>query len=165
MRQADNPHSLVITFADHLHQNYHDPEIRRFLRCQRQAQRAQGFELVGGHQLKAFQMSVRISLFAIAAVLLGAHFFRTANFLLVVLCLATPLLFLYKKRWSLFLLQLTAYAGAGSWLWAALVLVEFRQQAGRPWTAAAVILGAVALFTLVAGLLLNSSCMREPYPR
>lgn len=109
-------------------------------------------------------MSVRISLFAIAALLLGAHFFRASNFLLVALCLATPLLFLYKTRWSLILLQLTAYGATASWLWAALQLVEFRQQAGRPWTAAALILGAVALFTLAAGLLMNSRCMRERYP-
>jgi hypothetical protein len=110
-------------------------------------------------------MSVRISLFVIAALLLGAHYFRADNFLLVALCLATPLLFLYQKRWSLILLQLTAYAATLCWLWAAFWLVEFRQQAGRPWTAAALILGAVALFTLVAGLLMNSRCMRERYPR
>ena len=76
-------------------------------------------------------MFVRISLFAIAALLLGAHFFRASNFLLVDLCLAMPLLFLYKKRWSLILLQLAAYGATVSWLWAALQLVEFHQQAGR----------------------------------
>ena len=109
-------------------------------------------------------MSVRISLFSIAALLLGAHFFRADNFLLLALCLATPLLFLYKKRWSLILLQLTAYGATASWLWTALELIEMRQQTGRPWTAAALILGAVAWFTLVAGLLMNSRCMRERYP-
>ena len=108
-------------------------------------------------------MSVRISLFVIAALLLAAHFFRAGNFLLVALCLATPLLFLYRKRWSLILLQLTAYAATASWLWTALQLVALRQQAGQPWIAAALILGAVACFTLVAGLLLNSRCMRERY--
>jgi hypothetical protein len=109
-------------------------------------------------------MSVRISLFAIAAVLLGAHFLRAGSFLLVALCLATPLLFLHKKRWSLIVLQLAAYGAAAGWLWAALRIVEFRQQAGRPWAVAAAILVAVALFTLVAGLLLNSRGMRERYP-
>jgi uncharacterized membrane protein HdeD (DUF308 family) len=108
-----------------------------------------------------FQMSVRISLFVIAALLLGAHFFRAGNFLLVALCLAVPFLFFYKKRWSLILLQFAAYGAAASWVATALQLVEFRQQAGRPWTAAAIILGAVALFTLIAGLLQNSRCMRE----
>ena len=109
-------------------------------------------------------MSVRISLFAIAALLMGAHFFRGDNFLLVALCLATPLLFLYKQRWSLILLQLTAYGASATWLWTAFELVALRQQAGRPWTTAALILGAVACFTWVAGWLMNSRCMRERYP-
>ncbi len=109
-------------------------------------------------------MSIRISLFTIAALLLGAHFYRAGNFLLVAVCLAAPLLFLYKKRWSLILLQLTAYAASATWLWTAYELTQSRQQSARPWTTAAIILAVVALFTLLAGLLLNSRCMRERYP-
>ena len=109
------------------------------------------------------KMSVRIILFILAALLAGAHFYRAGNYLLVALSLATPLLFLYKRRWSLILLQFAAYAATAEWLWAALQLVEVRQQTGRPWTTAAIILGAVALFTLTAGLLMNSRCLRERY--
>jgi hypothetical protein len=110
-------------------------------------------------------MFVRITIYVIAALLLGAHFYRAGSYLLVALCLATPLLFLLRKRRSLILLQLAACGAAAVWLWAALALVAMRQQVGRPWTAAAVILGAVALLTLVAGLLLNSRCMQERYPQ
>lgn len=108
-------------------------------------------------------MSLRISLFVIAAALLGAHFLRAHNFLLVALCLAMPLLFLHRQRWVLVVLQITAYLGAASWVWTALEIVAMREQIARPWTAAALILGAVAAFTLVAGLLLNSRTMRERY--
>jgi hypothetical protein len=110
-------------------------------------------------------MSVRITLYIIAALLLGAHFYRAGSYLVVALCLATPLLFLLRKRWSLILLQLAAYGAAAVWLWAAFALVAMRQQVGRPWSTAAVILGAVALFTLVAGLSFNSRCMQERYPQ
>ena len=109
-------------------------------------------------------MTFRIVLFAIAAILLGAHFYRAGDYWLVFLCLATPLLFFYRKRSSLILLQLLAYGASAVWLQAGMRLVEFRQQMGRPWTAAAIILGAVALFTLAAGLLLNSRSMSERYP-
>jgi hypothetical protein len=34
---------------------------------------------------------------------------------------------------------------------------QLRQQIGRPWTTAAIILGAVALLTLLAGLLMNTA--------
>ena len=109
-------------------------------------------------------MVFRMVLFIIAAALTAAHFLRAGNHALVALSLATPLLFLSKKRWGLWLLQLAAYGATANWLLAALLLVQMRQQVGRPWSMAALILGAVALLTLLAGLLLNSRCMRERYP-
>lgn len=108
-------------------------------------------------------MPIRIGFFVIITWLAAAHFFRSGSYWLVFLCLAAPLLFFYKKHWSLILLQLGAYWASAIWLGALLELVQFRQQAGRPWTTAAVILGSVALLTLLAGLLMNSRCMREHY--
>ena len=108
-------------------------------------------------------MAFRIALFIVAAALTAAHFFRADSYAMVALSLATPLLFLYKKGWSLVLLQLAAYGATLNWLIATLLLVQMRQQVGRPWTTAAIILGAVALLTLMAGLLLNSRSMRERY--
>ena len=96
--------------------------------------------------------------------LLGAHFYRVGNILLVALCLAAPLLFFWRKRWSLVLLQLMTYGAAAIWLEVAIRLVESRRQIGQPWTAAAIILGVVALYTLLAGLLLNSRSMTARYP-
>jgi lysylphosphatidylglycerol synthetase-like protein (DUF2156 family) len=109
-------------------------------------------------------MLLRIVLFAIAALLLGAHYYRAGNLLLVAFCLASPLLFFHKRRRSLILLQALAYGAAAIWVEAAIRLVEFRQQMGRPWMAAAIILGAVALLTLAAGLLLNSRAIAQRYP-
>ena len=109
-------------------------------------------------------MNLRRGLFVLAAALTAAHFFRAGNWSLVALCLAAPLLFFYKKRWSLLLLQLGAYCASATWLAATLSLVQMRQQSGRSWTAAFLILGSVMLLTLLAGLLLNSRRMREAYP-
>jgi len=109
-------------------------------------------------------MGLRISLFAVAALLLGAHFLRAGNVVVVALCLATPLLFLWRKRWSLLLLQLLAYGAAATWIVVAYQLIELRQRSGQPWTVAAIILGSVALFTLAAGLLLNSGAIKDRYP-
>jgi len=58
------------------------------------------------------KMMLRICLFSIAALLLGAHFFRGGSLALVALCLLAPLLFLLKSRWSVYLLQLSAYGAA-----------------------------------------------------
>ncbi|HXE51296.1 MAG TPA: hypothetical protein VN663_23155 [Ramlibacter sp.] len=109
-------------------------------------------------------MNLRIGLFIIAALLLGAYFLRLGNLILAALCLCAPMLLLYQKRWVLIVLQLLAYGAAALWVTLAARLVEFRLQSGQPWKLAAIILGAVALFTLLAGLLLNSRSVRERYP-
>ena len=109
-------------------------------------------------------MAMRIVLFAVAALLLGAHFFRAGNLPVAALCLASLLLFLHRRRWSLIALQIMAYCGTGIWIATAVRLAQARELSGRPWTVAAVILGAVALFTLLTGLLLNARAIRERYP-
>jgi hypothetical protein len=109
-------------------------------------------------------MILRISLYVTAALLLGAHFLRAGNPVLVALCLAAPLLFLYRRRWSLIVLQVLAYGAAGTWIAVAIRLVQTRQQSGQSWTVAAMILGSVALFAVVAGLLLNSLAIKNRYP-
>ncbi len=109
-------------------------------------------------------MKLRRALFLLAAALIAAHFFRAGNWLLVSVAAAAPLLFFYRNRWSLVLLQLGAYCASATWLAAMLSLVQQRQQTGQSWTAAVLILGTVMLLTLLAGLVLNSRCMRDAYP-
>jgi len=109
-------------------------------------------------------MALRIGLFITAALLFGAHFVRVGNLVVVALCLCAPLLFLYRRRAVLIVLQLLAYGAAATWIVVAARLVDSRLQSGQPWQLAALILGAVALFTLAAGLLLNSRSFRERYP-
>jgi hypothetical protein len=109
-------------------------------------------------------MILRVCLYAAAAALLAAHFLRAGNLPLVALCLSAPLLFLWRRNWSLIGLQVLAYCAAGIWIGVAIQLVRLRQQTGQSWTAAAVILVSVALFTLAAGLLLNSGAIRDRYP-
>ncbi len=110
-------------------------------------------------------MILRICLYIGAALLLGAHFLRAANLPLVALCATAPLLFFYRRRWSLIALQFMAYCAAATWLGVAFQLVQIRQQLAQSWTAAAIILGTVALFSAVAGLLLNSRAIEERDPK
>ncbi len=109
-------------------------------------------------------MIVRIVVYVVAALVLAAHFYRDGNLPLVAACVAVPLLFLHRRRWSLLALQALAYAGALVWIYTALDIVYVRTQMGRPWTAAVVILGSVAVFTALSGVLLNGRRIRERYP-
>ena len=106
-------------------------------------------------------MAARISLYVVAALLIAAHFLRVGNLVGVALCLATPLLFFVRQRWSLLLLQILAYAAAGLWLWTAWQVAMERMAFGQPWLRAAAILVAVAAVSTLAGVLLRSrSCRR-----
>ena len=75
-----------------------------------------------------------------------------------------PLLLLIKKRWSLILVQLSAYAAAVVWVYTTIHLVQERMISARPWSGAVIILSIVALFSVFAGLLLNSRKVKERYP-
>lgn len=109
-------------------------------------------------------MVLRITLVIIAVLLLAAHFLRQSEFILLVLCVLTPLLFLVRKRWSLFALQMLMYLGAIIWTSTTVQIVQERLSSGEPWVRLIIILGAVILFTVGAGLLLNSSVIKDKYP-
>ncbi len=108
-------------------------------------------------------MLICILLYVLAALLMGAHFLRAGNMVMVAICVAVPLAFLYRRSLSLVLLQILAYGAAATWLYTAWQLVQVRQSFGQKWALAATILGAVALYSLLAGLLLNSRAMRVHY--
>jgi len=108
-------------------------------------------------------MVARISLYVVAALLIAAHFLRVGDFVGVALCLAAPLLFFVRRRWSLLLLQSLAYAAAGLWLWTAWQIAMERTAFGRPWLRATTILAAVAAVSAFAGILLRSQSLRPRY--
>jgi hypothetical protein len=101
-------------------------------------------------------MIARIALYIIVSLLIAAHFLRLGNTIAVALCLAAPLLFLVRQRWSLLLLQWLAYAAAAVWLATAWEIAATRWSLGEPWLRAAAILLAVAAINMLAGGLLRS---------
>jgi len=108
-------------------------------------------------------MITRVSLYVVAAVLVAAHFLRVGNWIIVALCLATPLLFLVRRRWSLLVLQFLAYVAASLWLVTAWQIVHVRLAFGAPWLRAALILVVVAAVTMLAGVLLRSHSLQLRY--
>jgi hypothetical protein len=108
-------------------------------------------------------MIARITLYIIVTLLLAAHFLRAGNVIAVALCLATPLLFLVRQRWSLLLLQWLAYGAAVVWLATAWQTVATRWSFGAPWLRSAAILVAVAAVNVSAGALLRSRTMQTRY--
>jgi hypothetical protein len=108
-------------------------------------------------------MAARITPIVIALIFLGAHFLRSHQPLVVIICLLSPLLLLIRRRWVLLLLQFLAYFGGVVWISTIVTIAQNRITHGLPWARMAVILGAVALFTILSGLLLNSSKVKKKY--
>jgi hypothetical protein len=106
----------------------------------------------------------RILPLILASLLMGAHFLRSGNLLLVILFLAAPLLLLIRRRWVLNVLQVICYLEVLIWLQTALNIIWERISYGEAWLRVAFILAPVALLALVAGLLLRSPALKESYP-
>jgi hypothetical protein len=108
-------------------------------------------------------MKLRISLLALATILIAAHFLRTSSFFLMLICVAAPFLLFVKKRWSLLTVQSLTVVAALIWLLTLYGIIQERIFVGRSWTASAIILGLVAGYTLLTGWLLNSAVVKEQY--
>ncbi len=108
-------------------------------------------------------MKLRSLPIILAAVLLAAHFLRSYSLLPMLLSLLAPFLLLIKRRWSLVTLQLLTLPAVCIWLITLYGLIQQRVFEGRSWTASAIILGTVILFTLFAGWLLNSPQVKDRY--
>jgi hypothetical protein len=108
-------------------------------------------------------MIPRISLYIAVALLIAAHFLRVGNMIGVALCLATPLLFLVRQRWSLLLLQGLAYVAAAIWLVTAWQVAAMRLTFEQPWLRAALILVVVAAISALAGGLLRGRSLQMRY--
>jgi hypothetical protein len=108
-------------------------------------------------------MTGRIALYIAAAALIAAHFLRAGSVIGVTLCLAGPMLFLVRSRWSLLVLEWLIYGAAVAWLATAWQLVAMRQSLGQPWHLGAAVLVAVAAVSVLAGGLLHGKIPRERY--
>jgi hypothetical protein len=95
--------------------------------------------------------------------LLGAHFYRAGLVPLTVLSVAILLLLFMKKSWVPSLFQGLLILASLEWLRALYFIAAMRIAWDQPWTRLAVILGAVALFTLLSGLVFKSARLRTYY--
>lgn len=109
-------------------------------------------------------MKLRTLPILLAAVLLAAHFLRSYSLLPMVLSLGAPFLLLIKRRWSLTTLQLLTLPAAAIWLFTLSGIIQQRIFEQRSWTASAIILGVVSLFTLWSAWLLNHPQIKERFP-
>jgi hypothetical protein len=98
-----------------------------------------------------------------SSVLLAAHFSRVDMILTALMCLMFPLSLGIKRRFFLRTFQLYLLVGVWVWIQRTLVLRGQRIKAGEPWLNLVLILGGVALFTLISALVLENRRIKERY--
>jgi hypothetical protein len=113
--------------------------------------------------MSALRRYVLLLLPTFALLLLGAHFFRAALVPLTVACLGLIALLFLRTRWAWLTLQAALVLGALEWLRTAWVFASARAEYGQPYARLLVILGAVALVTVLAAWALRTSTGREHF--
>jgi len=107
--------------------------------------------------------AVRMLPIIISFLLLSAHFYRAGLAIPAGGSLAMPLFLLLRESWVPRLLQVFLLLGALEWLRILILFAGLRIEIGQPWTRLAIILGAVALFTALSGLVFRSESVRSRY--
>lgn len=96
-------------------------------------------------------------------ILLGAHFYRAGLVPLTFLSVAILFLLFLRKTWVPRVFQLLLLLGACEWLRTLYAFAAMRIAWGEPWTRLALILGGVALFTALSGLIFQSHKLKAFY--
>ena len=92
---------------------------------------------------------------SLSALLIAAHFLRSGNTVMVVFSLLVPLILLTRERWALIAIQVLLVAAAAEWVRTALIIANARIANGAPTMRTFIIVGAVAVLTLLSALPLN----------
>lgn len=99
----------------------------------------------------------------LAILLLGASFLRAGDELMIVACAALLLLLAVPRPWAALAVQLGLLLAALRWLWLTWLIASMRAAMGIPYTRLVLILGTVALLTLLAALVFRSGRLRRYY--
>ena len=109
------------------------------------------------------RIALRVIPSFLCGLLMGAHLMRGGHTLLMGPAMVVPLIVLVRASWARRAMQALLVIGALMWVAAAVDIVDARQAAEREWVRAAVILGGVAAFYVLAALLLQGRRMRAYY--
>ena len=94
---------------------------------------------------------------------LGAHFLRDLNTAGVAVSLVLIGLLFLRRSWAARIVQAALVLGAVEWLLTLYELAEIRATRGEPATRMIIILGCVALVTLISALLFQTKTLQKIY--
>jgi hypothetical protein len=102
-------------------------------------------------------------LVVLSFLVLGAHFLRSGDVLLVAACILFAMLLLVPRRWAARAVQVALVIGTVEWLRTLFLIVQERMALGAPYMRTAIILGVVAAVTLASTLVFRMRALRRRY--
>lgn len=96
---------------------------------------------------------------------LGAHFLRSGNFLLVAAALALVGSLAARSPWVPRVAQAALLLGAIEWVRTLVLITGVRLRAGEPYVRLVIILGGVALVSAASALVFETARLRQRYRR
>jgi hypothetical protein len=101
----------------------------------------------------------------LSLLVLGAHFLRSGNLIIVALVFVVLGLLVVRRPWSARAVQIVLVIGGLEWLRTLIRLVSTRLELGEPFLRLAIILGGVVAVTLLSALVFQSGTLRRFYGR
>ena len=105
----------------------------------------------------------QLVLVALSLLVLAAHFLRAGNLVLVGAVLLVAALLAVRRPWAARVVQSTLLLGALEWLRTLTLIASARWRAGEPVTRMAIILGSVALVSIVSALAFQVGGLSRTY--
>lgn len=112
---------------------------------------------------EALMNAIRCIPVILSTVVLGAHFYRSGNVVLVGLLLFLPFILFIRRPWVPGFYVGVLLLGAAEWVRTLIEIAGARQTEGAPWLRMAIILGVVALATASSSLVFALRPLRERY--
>jgi hypothetical protein len=106
---------------------------------------------------------IRLFPVILSLLLLGAHYYRAGLVLVAAVCALLPLVLLVRRWWVPRVFQGLLVLGALEWGRTLYMLAQMRIAFDQPWGRMALILGAVAVFTLLSALVFETRGLRRRY--
>jgi hypothetical protein len=99
----------------------------------------------------------------LSILLLGAHFFRAGDIVLVFIVLSSVIILLIPRPWAVRIIQIELVLGSIEWMRTLIHLVKLRQAMGESWSLLVLILGSVVILTICSSLVFKFKPLRKRY--
>jgi asparagine N-glycosylation enzyme membrane subunit Stt3 len=101
----------------------------------------------------------------LSLLVLGAHFFRAGNVIMVAAVFVVLGLLAVPRRWAARMIQAALLLGAVEWIRTLVELYRQRAQLGQPAMRLCIILGGVALVTALSAMVFRTVRLRARYAK